>query len=198
MKCAHSQVTLSTLFPCKKNPRKSLIVNRCPQQPPHLDRCLKSRRSQEMGDVYKSNLMPAFPEVPVFPSVPQVVQILPASTLANAEILEKSTMTLCLRLSLIHKLGIPISKERQNLEGRKGHTLVFLRETGCCAETCTTPDAQRTERERVTHLPVLKSLKWLNPQLHLYLVKRATACPKALRASGKAQLAPTQLKVPHS
>jgi len=55
-----------------------------------------------------------------------------------------------LRLSLIHNLGIPIAKERQNLVGRKEyawHTLAFLRETSCCAGTRMTPRAQRRDRE---------------------------------------------------
>ena len=47
------------------------------------------------------------------------------SVLANVVILDKLSIFLCLRLSLIHKLGIPISKERQNLVGMKGVCLTY-------------------------------------------------------------------------
>lgn len=80
--------------------------------------------------------------------------------LANVVVLGKLRIFLCLRLFLIHKLGIPISKDRQNLVGTKGVHLTytrFLSETGCRAETCTTPGDSKETREssdstEVTHV----------------------------------------------
>lgn len=70
--------------------------------------------------------------------VPPVVRILPASVHANAVVLGKPSGFLRLRLPLIHKLGAPISKARQNLAGMKGAWLTDF--SGCCAETRTTPE----------------------------------------------------------
>lgn len=121
---SHCLVTLSTFCPLKEKHQKTPYYKSRPIATSKLrqdTRCLKSRSPQDMSDVL-SNLMPAIPEVPVFTPVKLPLQIASCqgACLQMLSFWICSALFLCLRLSPIHKLGIPISEERQNLAGMKG------------------------------------------------------------------------------
>lgn len=204
----HNLVTLSTILPCKKkksleNSTFKIIVHsslhteagyEVPKNPEDHRRWVMSARAMWCLQFLRYLSLHQWSSI-------GGSCILPVSLPANTVILDKPSSFLCLRLPLIHKLDIPISREKQNLEGMKGVCLTYTsfskRNHLLCRKTHDYWSLK--ERQQNTWLTYqCWSHSWVNPRLHLQSVtQRAPACPKALRASGKAQLAPTQLSFLH-
>lgn len=164
---SHCLVTLSMFCPLKEKHQKTPYYKSRPIATSKLrqdTRCLKSRSPQDMSDVL-SNLMPAIPEVPVFTPVKLPLQIASCqgACLQMLSFWICSALFLCLRLSPIHKLGIPISEERQNLAGMKGVCLTqtsFPKRRPAAGQkgARVLQPRGKTAQERVTHLPAPKAL----------------------------------------